>query len=768
MEFSDMIERLSVNVGDKGVVFETGRIAKQAHGSVLVTQGDTMVLCAVCVSPEGRPGQDFFPLTVDYREKSSAAGKIPGNFFRREARPSEREVLVCRLIDRPIRPLFPKGFSNEVQVCSTVYSTDNEHNPDVLAINAASAALHISKLPFEGPIGAVRIGMVDEKLVINPLMTSEMEASALDLVIAGTKDAIIMVEGLADEVSEETLLEALEVGHAEIKKICACIEELRVKAGVEKMAFDAPGIEPRIISDVENFARESLKAALKVTGKHERQEAVDAIENALEEKLLAEYGEEKFEEVAGDVRESFSDLEKSLMRQAVIETSTRVDGRDLTTVRDISIEVGILPRAHGSCLFTRGETQALVTTTLGTRSDEQRLDELTGEEFRRFMLHYNFPPWSVGEVRRIAGPGRREIGHGKLAERALSGILPFMAEEDPELASEEDDFPYTIRVLSDITESNGSSSMATVCGGTMSLMDAGVPIIAPVAGVAMGLIKEGSEARVLTDILGVEDHLGDMDFKVCGTSQGITAFQMDVKIKGISRELMSQALAQAREARLHVLEKMLECLAEPRPDVSQYAPRIYTIKIDVEKIRDVIGPGGKVVRGIQMRTGAEINIEDDGTIHVASVDKDSADEALAIIRSITAEPEVGMIYPGTVSRILNFGAFVSFMGGKEGLVHISELAPGRINRVEDAVNIGDEINVKVVEIDNMGRLNLSKVQADAEMGRLSEEELAEMERSRGQERDRGRGDRDRGRGGRDRDRGGRDRDRGGSRGRPRR
>ena len=763
-----MIERLSVNVGDKGVVFETGRIAKQAHGSVLVTQGDTMVLCAVCVSPEGRPGQDFFPLTVDYREKSSAAGKIPGNFFRREARPSEREVLVCRLIDRPIRPLFPKGFSNEVQVCSTVYSTDNEHNPDVLAINAASAALHISKLPFEGPIGAVRIGMVDEKLVINPLMTSEMEASALDLVIAGTKDAIIMVEGLADEVSEETLLEALEVGHAEIKKICACIEELRVKAGVEKMAFDAPGIEPRIISDVENFARESLKAALKVTGKHERQEAVDAIENALEEKLLAEYGEEKFEEVAGDVRESFSDLEKSLMRQAVIETSTRVDGRDLTTVRDISIEVGILPRAHGSCLFTRGETQALVTTTLGTRSDEQRLDELTGEEFRRFMLHYNFPPWSVGEVRRIAGPGRREIGHGKLAERALSGILPFMAEEDPELASEEDDFPYTIRVLSDITESNGSSSMATVCGGTMSLMDAGVPIIAPVAGVAMGLIKEGSEARVLTDILGVEDHLGDMDFKVCGTSQGITAFQMDVKIKGISRELMSQALAQAREARLHVLEKMLECLAEPRPDVSQYAPRIYTIKIDVEKIRDVIGPGGKVVRGIQMRTGAEINIEDDGTIHVASVDKDSADEALAISRSITAEPEVGMIYPGTVSRILNFGAFVSFMGGKEGLVHISELAPGRINRVEDAVNIGDEINVKVVEIDNMGRLNLSKVQADAEMGRLSEEELAEMERSRGQERDRGRGDRDRGRGGRDRDRGGRDRDRGGSRGRPRR
>ncbi len=756
-----MIERLSVNVGGKGVVFETGRIAKQAHGSVLVTQGDTMVLCAVCVSPEGRPGQDFFPLTVDYREKSSAAGKIPGNFFRREARPSEREVLVCRLIDRPIRPLFPKGFSNEVQVCSTVYSTDNEHNPDVLAINAASAALHISKLPFEGPIGAVRIGMVDEKLVINPLMTSEMEASALDLVIAGTKDAIIMVEGLADEVSEETLLEALEVGHAEIKKICACIEELRVKAGVEKMAFDAPGIEPRIISDVENFARESLKAALKVTGKHERQEAVDAIENALEEKLLAEYGEEKFEEVAGDVRESFSDLEKSLMRQAVIETSTRVDGRDLTTVRDISIEVGILPRAHGSCLFTRGETQALVTTTLGTRSDEQRLDELTGEEFRRFMLHYNFPPWSVGEVRRIAGPGRREIGHGKLAERALSGILPFMAEEDPELASEEDDFPYTIRVLSDITESNGSSSMATVCGGTMSLMDAGVPIIAPVAGVAMGLIKEGSEARVLTDILGVEDHLGDMDFKVCGTSQGITAFQMDVKIKGISRELMSQALAQAREARLHVLEKMLECLAEPRPDVSQYAPRIYTIKIDVEKIRDVIGPGGKVVRGIQMRTGAEINIEDDGTIHVASVDKDSADEALAIIRSITAEPEVGMIYPGTVSRILNFGAFVSFMGGKEGLVHISELAPGRINRVEDAVNIGDEINVKVVEIDNMGRLNLSKVQADAEMGRLSEEELAEMERSRGQERDRGRGDRDRGRGGRDRDRGG-------SRGRPRR
>jgi polyribonucleotide nucleotidyltransferase len=767
-----MIERLSVNIGEKDITFETGRIARQAHGSVLVTQGDTMVLCAVCVSPEPRPGQGFFPLTVDYREKSSAAGKIPGNFFRREARPSEREVLVCRLTDRPIRPLFPKGFINEVQVCSTVYSTDNEHNPDVLSINAASAALHISKLPFDGPIGAVRIGMIDDKLVVNPLMTSEMEISTLDLVIAGTADAITMVEGLADEVPEDTLLEALELGHAEIKKVCACIEELREKAGVEKMAFEAPQIDPQIVSDVERIAKAPLQEALKTTGKHERQDAVDAVENDLEEKLLAEYGEEKFEEVAETIREAFGDLEKNLMRQAVIETNTRVDGRALDVVRDITIEVGVLPRAHGSCLFTRGETQALASTTLGTRSDEQRLDELTGEEFRRFMLHYNFPPWSVGEVRRIMGPGRREIGHGKLAERALSGILPFMAEEDPEVAVQEDDFPYTIRVLSDITESNGSSSMATVCGGTLSLMDAGVPIIAPVAGVAMGLIKEGDEARVLTDILGVEDHLGDMDFKVCGTAQGITAFQMDVKIKGISRELMSQALNQAREARLHVLEKMLECLPAPREEVSEYAPRIYTIKIDVEKIRDVIGPGGKVVRGIQMRTGAEINIEDDGTIHVASVDKDSADEALAMIQSITAEPEVGVIYPGTVSRILNFGAFVSFMGGKEGLVHISELAPGRVNRVEDVVNIGDEINVKVVEIDNMGRLNLSKVQADAELGQLSDDEIAQMERSRSQERDRGRGDRDRGdrdRGGRGgRDRGGRDRDRGGSRGRSRR
>lgn len=755
-----MIERLSVNVGGKDLCFETGRIARQAHGSVLVTLGDTMVLCAVCVSPEARPGQDFFPLTVDYREKSSAAGKIPGNFFRREARPSEREVLVCRLTDRPIRPLFPKGFNNEVQVCSTVYSTDNEHNPDVLAINAASAALHISKLPFDGPIGAVRIGMIDDELVVNPLMTSEMELSALDLVIAGTNEAILMVEGLADEVPEETLLEALDLGHQEIKKICAAIEELRGRAGVEKMSFDAPGIDPQIVSDVERIARDSLKDALAVTGKHERQDAVDAAKTRLEEQLLSDYGEEKFQEVAGDIREAFGDLERGLMRQAVIQTNTRIDGRDLTTVRDISIEVGVLPRAHGSCLFTRGETQALVTTTLGTRSDEQRLDELTGEEFRRFMLHYNFPPWSVGEVRRIMGPGRREIGHGKLAERALSGILPFMSEEDLENESPEDDFPYTIRVLADVTESNGSSSMATVCGGTLSLMDAGVPIIAPVAGVAMGLIKEGDEARVLTDILGVEDHLGDMDFKVCGTAQGITAFQMDVKIKGISRELMSKALDQAREARLHVLGKMLESLPEPRPDVSPYAPRIYTIKIDVEKIRDVIGPGGKVVRGIQMRTGAEINIEDDGTIHVASVDKDSADEALAMIRSITAEPEVGAIYPGTVSRVLNFGAFVSFMGGKEGLVHISELAPGRVNRVEDVVNIGDEISVKVVEIDHMGRLNLSKVQADAELGHLSEEDLAEMERSRARERNHG--DRDRG----GRDRGGRDR--GGSRGRPRR
>ncbi|MBN2311376.1 MAG: polyribonucleotide nucleotidyltransferase, partial [Candidatus Hydrogenedentes bacterium] len=627
-----MIERLSVQVGSTEITFETGRIAKQAHGAVLVTQGDTVVLSAVGVASEARPGQGFFPLTVEYREKGAAAGRIPGNYFRREGRPSEREILVCRMTDRPLRPLFPKGFMNETQVFSTVFSADNINNPDIMSINGASAALHISKIPFAGPIGAVRVGLIGGELVANPSM-ADMEESALDIVIAGTKDAITMVEGQASELSEDQMLEALEFGHGHIRTICETIETLRERVGVEKMVFEMPAPPEDIVADVEGLVAGRLEEVFALVEKQARQEALDALKTELHDTLLERYGEELFEERQEVVGEIFDQAYKRIMRAKVIQTNRRVDGRALDQIRPISIEVGVLPRAHGSALFTRGETQALVSTTLGTSRDEQRRDELTGEEFQRFMLHYNFPPYSVGEVRRITGPGRREIGHGKLAERAIEKQIP---NGDPE----GDEFPYTIRVLSDITESNGSSSMATVCGGTLSLMDAGVPLKAPVAGIAMGLIKEGDDACVLSDILGAEDHLGDMDFKVCGTRNGITAFQMDCKIAGVSRALMNQALLQAQAGRIFILDKMAEVLAEPRAEISPYAPRIYTIQIPVDKIRDVIGPGGKVVREIQATTGAEIDIEDDGTINVAAVDQESADAAIEMIRAIVTVPEV--------------------------------------------------------------------------------------------------------------------------------
>jgi len=746
-----MSERLCVSVGSDDVFFDTGKIAKQAHGAVMVTCGDTMVLSAVCVAPKATVGQDFFPLTVDYREKSFAAGRIPGNFFRREGRPTEREILVCRLTDRPIRPLFPNGFTNELQVCQTVFSADNEHDPDVLSINAASAALHISPVPFLGPIGAVRVGMFGDELVVNPAM-SRMDESRLDLVIAGTKDAIVMVEGSGKEIAESVMVDALELGHKAIREICKCIEQLRVQAGVPKMPFTPRELDSALAADVEAIIGDRLDAALAVQGKHERQAAVDALREEVNEKLEEKYGPELYQERASDINEVFTEGEKRVMRHTIVHSNVRMDGRRMDEIRPISIEVGLLPRAHGSCLFTRGETQAIVTTTLGTSRDEQRLDELTGEEFKRFMLHYNFPSWSVGEVRRIGGPGRREVGHGKLAERALESMLP--SDENG------DSFPYVIRVVSDITESNGSSSMASVCGGTMSLMDAGVPIKAPVAGIAMGLVKESDEARILTDIVGAEDHFGDMDFKVCGTREGVTAFQMDVKISGIPSELMRKALEQARAGRLFILDKMAACLGEPRPEISQYAPRIYTIKIDVDKIREVIGPGGKVVREIQAQSGAEIEIKDDGTVNVAAVDKACADKAIEMIKQIVADVEVGQIYNGTVTRIMNFGAFVSVIGGKEGLVHISELAPQRVQNVTDVLNIGDQVEVKVIEIDRMGRINLSKLQADVERGRVSKDEVQQAsEHSRESRGDRG------GRGGGRYDRGGRgggrsDRDRG--------
>lgn len=701
-----MIERLSVSIGGKDLIFETGRIAKQAHGSVLVIQGEAMVLSCVCVSPDVKPQQDFFPLTVEYREKSSSAGRIPGNFFRREGRPSEREILVSRLTDRPIRPLFPKEFLNEVQVFSTVFSADNENNPDVLSINGASAALHISKVPFHGPIGAVRVGLFDGEFVVNPPMP-DMARSQLDLVIAGTRNAILMVEGQADEVSEETMVKALEFGHEYIKQICDTIEELRRRVGVEKMAYAPREILPDVEGHVANLTADRLTEIMSIAEKHPREEALEDLHEEVLETLDVQYGEELFEQRKAQISELFHEAVRNVMRRQILENNVRIDGRRPDEIRPITIEVGVFPRAHGSALFTRGETQAIVTTTLGTSRDEQRLDELTGEEFRRFMLHYNFPPYSVGEVRPIRGPGRREIGHGKLAERALEKMLPF---------DDESSFPYTVRVLSDITESNGSSSMATVCGGTLSLMDAGVPIKAPVAGIAMGLVKEGDKATILSDILGAEDHLGDMDFKVCGTAKGITAFQMDVKIEGISSDLMRQALEQARVGRLHILNKMLEVLPKPRPEISPYAPRIYTIQIPVDSIREVIGPGGKVVREIQTKTGAEIEIEDDGTVNVAAVNEEQARAAIDMIREITAMPEVGQIYRGTVSRLMNFGAFVTILGNKEGLVHISELSPNHVREVSDVVKVGDEINVKVTEIDKMGRLNLSKIQADRELG----------------------------------------------------
>ncbi len=743
---ANQVERLSVTIGADEIVFETGRIARQAHGAILLTCGESMVLSAVCVSPDLRPGQDFFPLTVEYREKCAAAGRIPGNFFRREGRPSEREILVCRLTDRPMRPLFPKGFLNEVQVFSTVFSADNVHNPDVLSIIGASAALHISKIPFNGPIGAVRLGLIEGEFVANPPM-ADMANSEFDIVMAGTKDAITMVEGQATEVDEDTMLEALEFGHEQIKKICAAIEEFRARVGVEKMAYTSPESNQDVINDVEHHAGGELTRILSIADKHERQDALSSLKTEMQEQFTEQYGDELYEERKEEIVEVYEDAIKRAMRQKVIETNTRLDGRTPTEIRPITIEVGVLPRTHGSALFTRGETQALVSTTLGTSRDEQRLDELTGEEFRRFMLHYNFPSYSVGEVRRISGPGRREIGHGKLAERALECVLPI---------GEESEFPYTIRVLSDVTESNGSSSMATVCGGTLSLMDAGVPISAPVAGIAMGLIKEGDNAVILSDILGAEDHLGDMDFKVCGTREGITAFQMDCKIAGVSSELMKAALDQARAGRIHILDKIEEALQTPRTEISKYAPRIYTIKIDVDKIREVIGPGGKVIREIQAKSGAEIDIEDDGTVNVAAVDSESANLALDMIKQITAVPEVGQVYKGVVARIMNFGAFVTIMGSKDGLVHISELSVNHVREVEDVVHIGDEINVKVIEIDKMGRLNLSKVEADRELGIIEEVREGEERRPRPERTERSSSDR-----GGSRDRNGRS---GGSRG----
>ncbi len=684
----------------KNLRLETGLFAKQADGSVIAKYGDTVVLATAVAKKEARENIDFFPLTIDYQEKAYAAGKIPGGFFKREGRPTEKEVLTSRLIDRPTRPLFPDGFYSETQGIISVLSFGNENISDILGIISMSAALGISDIPFDGPVGAVRIGILKESFVVNPDL-QEIEECDFVLVVAGTEDAVMMVEGGGLEITESVLLEALNIAHEEIKKVVELQKQLIEKIGKPKRTVTAPQLDEKLMSSVSDLSLDRIKEAIVIPDKLLRQ---DALNNILKD-VIAELNTAE-EDVSKDISILFNKLEKDLVRNMILEQGLRADGRKPDEVRNISADVGFLPRAHGSSLFVRGETQALAVVTLGTADDEQRIDSLEGESKKAFMLHYNFPPFSVGEVKFLRSAGRREIGHGMLAERALKEVLPL-----------KDEFPYTIRIVSDILESNGSSSMATVCGGTLALMDAGVPIKSPVAGIAMGLIKEGERTVVLTDILGLEDHLGDMDFKVTGTEEGITAFQMDVKIIGVTKEIMSNALDQAKKGRLHILGKMKDILSVPRDSLASHAPRIYTLKIKPDKIRDVIGTGGKVIRGIVEETGVKIDIDDSGTVHIASVDEESARKAIDIVEGIVAEAELGKIYSGKVKRVVDFGAFIEIMPGTEGLLHISQIADTRIVKVTDVMKEGDEnIPVKVIEIDKMGRIRLSRKEALQEQG----------------------------------------------------
>jgi polyribonucleotide nucleotidyltransferase len=684
--------RKSFQYGEHTVTLETGEIARQADGAVMVTMNDTIVLVTAVGSTKAVPGRDFFPLTVNYQEKTYAAGKIPGGFFKREGRPSENETLVSRLIDRPLRPLFPKGFINEVQVVSTVMSNNPDVNADIPSLLGASAALAIAGLPFAGPIGAARVGYISGKYVLNPTRTQLLE-SDLDLVVAGTESAVLMVESEADCLSEEVMLGAVVFGHEQMQAAIKVIKELAKEAG--KPAWDWKPEEKNkgLAQIVAGHFEKPLVEAYQVADKQARYSRIEEIGKEAVAQFAGE-GEGKYAE--GLVKSAFADLEKKIVRGRIIEGKPRIDGRDTKTVRPIAIKVGVLPRAHGSALFTRGETQAIVVTTLGTGRDAQIIDAIEGERKEPFMLHYNFPPYSVGETGMMGSPKRREIGHGRLAKRGIQAVMPDMTA-----------YPYVVRVVSEITESNGSSSMASVCGTSLSLMDAGVPIKAPVAGVAMGLIKEDKGFAVLTDILGDEDHLGDMDFKVAGTATGVTALQMDIKIQGITKEIMQQALAQAKDGRLHILGKMNEIISKPRADMSEWAPRIVVIKIDPEKIRDVIGKGGVVVRGIQEETGTTIEIEDDGTIKIASVDKAQGEAARKRIEDITADVEVGRIYEGKVVKLMDFGAFVSILPGRDGLVHISQISEERVEKVSDKLKEGDVIKVKVLEVDRQGRIRLS-------------------------------------------------------------
>jgi len=678
--------------GDQVVKFETGEVARQADGAVLVEIDGTIVLVTAVGKREGGENNSFFPLTVNYQEKTYAAGKIPGGFFKREGRPSEKETLTSRLIDRPIRPLFPKGYKNETQIIATVVSLNPEVDPDIPALLGASAALAISGLPFDGPIGAARVAYINEQYVLNPVK-SAMESSKLDLVVAGTSDAVLMVESEADCLAEDIMLGAVTYGHEQMQVAIQAITELAEEAGKPRMEWVAPATDLTLAEKVSALATAGIEDAYTILVKLDRQIKLKEVRK----EVLAQLEDENSDEV----KDIFASLEKKHVRTLVLSTQKRIDGRDLATVREISVRTGVLPRVHGSALFTRGETQALVIATLGTDRDAQMIDAVEGEYRDHFMLHYNFPPYCVGETGFVGSPKRREIGHGRLAKRGMQAVLP-----------SQEDFSYVLRVVAEVTESNGSSSMASTCGTSLALMDAGVPTKAPVAGIAMGLIKEGEDYAVLSDIMGDEDHLGDMDFKVSGTDAGITALQMDIKIKGITSEIMSKALDQAKEGRLHILDKMNEVLATPRTEMSDFAPRILTLKIDPAKIRDVIGKGGVTIRAITEETGAAIDITDDGLVKVASVDREAGEKALKRIEDITAEVEVGRIYEGKVVRLMDFGAFVSILPGKDGLVHISQISEDRVEKVSDKLSEGDVVKVKVLEVDRQGRVRLSMKEVD--------------------------------------------------------
>ena len=689
-----MTKRYEIDFGGRPISIEMGKMAKQANGSAVVRYGDTMVLVTACAAKEAVEGKDFLPLTVNYMEMTYAAGKIPGGFFKREGRPSEKEVLCSRLIDRPLRPLFPEGYFNETQIIATVLSLDPENDPEIAAMIGASAALGVSEIPFNNPIAGVRVGRINGKFMCNPTYKQQKE-SDIDLIVAGSHDAIIMVEGGAKMVSEDELLDAMMFAHDSMQNVIKLQKKMMEEIGKPKMKTPLINIDNALVSKVKDFADGKIKEALNIPSKQERYQRLSDISKELTEALKP-----KYEGREDEVIKMFEDMKYRILRESVLSTHTRIDGRGLTDIRPITCEIGLLPRTHGSALFTRGETQAMVVTTLGTSEDEQKIDALSGWEYKTFMLHYNFPPFSVGEVKMLRGPGRREVGHGALAERAVTKILP-----------DSDKFPYTIRVVSDILESNGSSSMASICGASLSLMDAGVPTKDAVAGIAMGLIKEEERVVVISDILGDEDHLGDMDFKVAGTENGITAFQMDIKITGVTKEILRQAIYQAKEGRLHILKKMREAISSPRTELSVHAPRIITIYVKQEKIKDVIGPGGKNIKGIIEKTGVKIDIDDSGKVNIASSDDEAAQKAIAMVKELTQEAEVGKIYLGKVRKIMDFGAFVEIFPGTDGLIHISQLAEERVKDVKDILREGDEVLVKVMEVDKQGKIRLSRKEA---------------------------------------------------------